>query len=247
MRRGDMMPSRKAASSLPLIELEEFYVTLLGHYGDPMWWPADTPFEMCAGAILTQNTSWRNAERAIAGLKKLNLMTASAIAGTAPDELEQVIKPSGSYRQKARRLRLFSEFVLERYGGRVEHMREVRVDTLRKELLSIHGIGPETADSILLYACDKPVFVADAYSRRILGRLGIAPGETSYRALRSMVEGRLRADAPMYNRLHAVLVEFGKLQCRQEPLCSSCFVSSRCRYGLNRLKVKKRVSENEDE
>ncbi len=242
-----MMPSRKAASSLPLIDLEEFYAVLLGHYGDPMWWPADTPFEMCAGAILTQNTSWKNVERAIAGLKKLNLMTASAIARTAPDVLEQVIKSSGSYRQKARRLRLFAQFVLESYGGRVEQMRGVHVDTLRRELLSIHGIGPETADSILLYACDKPVFVADAYSRRIFGRLGVAPGDTGYGALKSMVEGRLRADAPMYNRLHALLVEFGKQLCRQEPLCSRCFVSSRCRYGLNSLNVKKRVSEDEDE
>lgn len=240
------MPSRKAASVLPPIDIEEFYCILLDHYGDPGWWPAETKFEICAGAILTQNTSWSNAERAIAVMKRLNLMTAQAIARTGLDELEQAIMSSGSYRQKARRLRAFAQFILERYGGKVEHMCEAPADILRRELLSVHGIGPETADSILLYACKKKAFVADAYSRRILGRLGVAPLEGSYGELKSMMESKLQADALKYNRLHALLVEFGKSLCRPEPLCSRCFVSSKCSYGLKRLKVKQRITEDKN-
>ncbi len=238
------MPSRERRLTVRL-DVSELYSILYSVYGEPGWWPAETEFEVCAGAILTQSTSWKNAEMAIASLKSAGLMSAEKLAHADVTAIEELVKPSGFYRQKAERLRVFSRFLLERHHGSLEELAGIEMGNSRNELLSIHGIGEETADSILLYACNMPVFVADAYSRRILGRLGLVYSKSGYAEVKRFVERSVGGDVVLYNRLHALLVEFGKKLCRSEPACSRCFLSDRCKFGSRKLKVEKRVSNRE--
>jgi len=193
-----------------------------GHYGPTHWWPGDTAFEIAIGAILTQNTAWTNVEKAIANLKREKLLSAKAILECAPDRLENALRPSGYFRVKAGRARSFCEHLMTHYGGRMGAMAKRPLEELRPELLAVHGIGHETADDILLYACEKPVFVVDAYTRRIFGRHGLVPGNIGYEALRHFFEKRLDADTHLFKEYHGLIVWTGKDFCRKHPKCAGC-------------------------
>jgi endonuclease-3 related protein len=196
---------------------------LMARYGKRHWWPADTPFEVCIGAILTQNTAWSNVEKAIANLKAADALTPTVIRGLALDHLASLIRPSGFFNVKAVRLKGFVAWLDERHGGSLEQMfaadwREVRCDLLR-----VKGIGAETADSILLYAGGKPTFVVDAYTRRIFSRLGLLPEyATPYETVRELCLTQLPVDPQLFNEYHALIVEHAKTHCRSTPRCTDC-------------------------
>jgi endonuclease III related protein len=187
------------------------------------WWPAKTPFEVIVGAILTQNTAWTNVERAIENLRREQLLTPSAIERISCARLARLIRPSGYFRQKAKNLKAFVQFLRERHGGSLARMFRTPTAALREQLLRVHGIGPETADSILLYAGGHPVFVVDAYTHRILGRHDVTNGKPDYAAVRSLFETSLPKDAALYNEFHALMVHVGKNWCRKNrPRCGDC-------------------------
>lgn len=193
------------------------------HYGNLRWWPADSPFEVAVGAILTQNTTWRSVERAISNLKSQNLLDPKKLSTIPDDILAGLIRPSGYYRVKTRRLKSFLAFLNDEFHGSLERLFSEDPWPLRKKLLSVRGIGEETADSILLYAGQKPVFVVDAYTRRILERHGIISGHPSYADIQKLFMDRLPRSAPLFNQYHALLVNTGKQFClKKKPLCSQC-------------------------
>lgn len=200
-------------------------------YGPTGWWPGDTTFEIAVGAILTQNTAWRNVEQAIANLKSAYLLSPRAILDSADTELERALKPSGYFRVKARRLRSFCDHLQQRYGGSVKRMARRPLPALREELLGIHGIGPETADDILLYACGHPVFVVDAYTRRIFSRHGHVPPTIGYEDLRAVFERNLDADLELFQEYHGLIVFTGKDYCRSKPKCEGCPLADELRPG----------------
>lgn len=210
------------------------YGLLLGRFGPLHWWPADTPFEVMVGAILTQNTAWANVEKAIEALKSEGMMTARAILSADVRKLKRLIRPSGYYNQKAERLKGFVRFLLAPpYEGQIERMLEQDTQELRQTLLSLKGIGPETADSILLYALGKPVFVVDAYTRRAFSRLGFIAPDADYYETQEFFTSHLPVDVGLYNDFHAQIVWLGKDYCRTRPLCRDCPLSviGRCRTG----------------
>lgn len=195
---------------------------MLAHYGPLRWWPGETPFEVMVGAILAQNTAWTNVEKAIHNLKSKKVLTPQAMTALHPTALATLIRPAGFFRVKTKRLRSFLKFFLETYDGDVAKMKRVDLTILREQLLAVHGIGPETADSILLYALEKPSFVIDAYTHRILQRHFLSSEETSYEELQALFTNRLAPEAPLYNEYHALLVNIGKDYCRTKPKCSEC-------------------------
>ncbi|MGH8583187.1 MAG: endonuclease III domain-containing protein [Gammaproteobacteria bacterium] len=199
---------------------------LLRHYGAQDWWPADSPFEVIAGAVLTQNTSWSNVERALANLKRHHWLDPATILAVPQPDLAHQLIPAGYFNVKAERLRSVCAWLLE-HGG-IECLRQRETGALRSALLAVHGIGPETADDILLYAFDRPVFVIDAYTRRILARLGLVRGDESYEGLRALLERGLRADVALFKEYHALLVRHGKDTCRTHPRCAGCCLAHRC-------------------
>jgi len=199
---------------------------MLRHFGPTGWWPGETPFEIAVGAILTQNTAWTNVEKAIANLKAANLLRPRAILDTPLPALERALQPSGYFRVKARRLRSFCEHLQTRYGGSMKRMARRPRAELREELLEIHGIGPETADDILLYACGHPVFVVDAYTRRILSRHGHIASSIGYEPLRQVFESTLPRDITMFREYHGLIVYTGKDFCRSHPRCDGCPLQS---------------------
>lgn len=200
-----------------------YYQALFDHLGPQNWWPARTPFEVIVGAILTQNTSWTNVERAIANLRRANLLTPSALERVPFTRLASLIRSSGYFRQKAKKLKAFVRFLRDQHSGSLARMFRTPTLALREKLLAVHGIGPETADSILLYAGKKDVFVVDAYTRRIFSRHGWVADNVSYEELRSKIEAALPRDVSRYNEFHALLVMAGKNWCRtREPRCSEC-------------------------
>jgi len=203
-------------------QLLTIYNRLERHFGPTGWWPGDSPFEIAVGAILTQNTAWTNVEQAIANLKRARLLTPKKIAACPDKELHTALRPSGYFRVKAQRLRCFCEHLLENHGGSMARMARVPLDTLREELLSVHGIGPETADDILLYACGKPIFVVDAYTRRILHRHGHVDADISYHELQEVFHRRLPRNVALYQEYHALIVYVGKDFCRPRPRCEEC-------------------------
>jgi len=203
--------------------LLELYDRLVDHYGPQYWWPADSPFEMAIGAFLTQNTAWTNVDRAIANLKSADLLDAHAILSVSLDELAEQLRPSGYFNVKARRLRALCEFLIENPRLDLLDDRE-----LRGRFLSVHGIGPETADDILLYAFNRPVFVIDAYTRRLLTRLGLVQGKPNYETLRHAFERALGADAAMFNEYHALIDHHTKEICRPKPKCEICCLKTLC-------------------
>jgi len=211
--------------------LLSFYRKLENHFGPTGWWPGDTRFEIAIGAILTQNTAWTNVEKAIGRLKAARALSPRAILEASDEELHEYLRPSGYFRVKSERVRSFCTHLVERYGGRMSRMARRPLGPLREELLDIHGIGPETADDILLYACDKPVFVVDAYTRRILRRHGFHPHDVPYEELRAWFESRLPAELALYREFHALIVYTGKDFCRTRPRCEGCPLASTLRPG----------------
>ncbi|NPB09717.1 MAG: endonuclease III domain-containing protein [Thermodesulfobacteria bacterium] len=201
----------------------ELFERMYQALGPQHWWPGETPFEVCVGAILTQNTNWQNVERAIENLKKHGALAPRVLYEMPLEELAVLIRPAGYFRVKAKRLKNFVRFLMEKYGGRLEDLFAQGLDRAREELLSVSGIGPETADSILLYAGGLPTFVIDAYTKRILCRHGLATEEMGYEDLRERFMKHLPHDAELFNEYHALFVAVGKEFCRpRHPRCEEC-------------------------
>jgi endonuclease III related protein len=223
-----VVPQKPALLGSP--DLMAYYRTLSESLGPMHWWPAKTPFEIIVGAILTQNTSWSNVERAIANLRGERLLSFAALERVSRARLARLVRPSGYFRQKARKLKAFVAFLRLEFGGSLVKMFRTPTAELREQLLRVHGIGPETADSILLYAGGHAVFVVDAYTHRILerhaitgGASAVAPGKHDYEKARDLLESRLAREAQLYNEFHALIVNTGKHWCRKrEPRCSEC-------------------------
>ncbi len=205
---------------------QQIYDILNAHYGDQNWWPAESPFEVMVGAVLVQNTAWENASSAVSALKQAGLMSAEAIAGTAPDTLAACIVSSGYFNIKARRLIALCKWLVQQGG--IQSLQQQTLCSLRKELLSVHGIGPETADDILLYALHKPVFVIDAYTRRLFSRLGLVHGDLGYEDIRQCFETALEKDVAMFNQYHALIVIHAKTVCMKRPDCEACCLTGIC-------------------
>ena len=212
--------------------LQEVYEQLLAQLGPQHWWPGETPWEVIVGAILVQNTSWKNVERAIENLREADLMTPEGLYGLRVEELAELIRPAGYYQLKARRLRNLLEWLFEHYDGSLEAMFATSLGTLREELLSVKGIGPETADSILLYAGNLPSFVVDTYTHRILARHGWIEFETDYHGLQDHCASSLPQDVALYNEFHALLVHVGHHFCaKRAPKCEECPLRDRLPAG----------------
>ncbi len=210
-------------STNPGDQLKRYYTHLLTELGPQGWWPGRTRLEVILGAILTQNTAWANAERAVRQLRRNGLLNLQRLRATPVAILAGHIRSAGFYRQKARTIHTFVKWLGERYGGSLQAMFADPTTELRDELLQLRGLGSETVDSILLYAGRQPFFVADAYARRILGRHGLAPAGISYAELQEFMHAHLPADQALFNEFHALLVEVGKRWCkRREPRCQDC-------------------------
>jgi endonuclease-3 related protein len=217
--------------------LLDIYRRLLDFYGRQHWWPAgDDPFVVVVGAILTQSAAWKNVEAALAKLRGAGLLSIDALLRVSDEELERAVRPSGYFRMKARRLKAFAAMLAERFHGRLEGLFALPVEEMRAALLATYGIGPETADDIVLYAAHKPAFVVDAYTRRIFGRLGMRPDVDSYDGWRCLFSDALPPDAALFNEYHALIVRHGKVTCRREPLCRGCPLLDVCPTGQSRVK-----------
>jgi endonuclease-3 related protein len=195
---------------------------LLEHFGHQNWWPAETELEVMVGAVLTQNTNWKNVERAIQNLKCKEILSLQGLVSTPTAQLAQEIRPAGYFNIKAKRLKNLLAFIMERYDGDLSRLLADDLNSLREGLLSVRGIGPETADSILLYAARRPVFVVDAYTHRILSRHGICEEPISYDELQSLFMDHLPDETPLFNEFHALIVLTGKEYCRKKPRCDLC-------------------------
>jgi len=203
--------------------LKKSYNKLLRAFGPQHWWPGDTPFEVIVGAILTQNTAWTNVEKAIHNLKKAKLLTPGKLHDLSQDEIAKYIRPAGYFNIKAKRLKHFLNYLFDNYGGNLKKMFKKRTDALRRELLSVNGIGPETADSMLLYAGNHPVFVVDAYTKRIFSRHQVVKTDADYHNIQELFMKNLPHVVKMFNEYHALIVKAGKDFCRtRKPLCSRC-------------------------
>jgi len=203
--------------------LLSMYDILLKAFGPRGWWPADTEFEVIIGAILTQNTSWKNVKKAIDRLKKEDLLSPHALLKLKEDELADIIRASGYYNQKAKKIKNFLKFLSDNYSLSLEKMEKEDIIPLRNKLLSIRGIGPETADSIILYAFNKPIFVVDAYTYRIFSRHGLIPQESNYDEIQSLFMDNLEPDVELFKEFHALIVYTGNLCCsKSKPKCNKC-------------------------
>ena len=202
--------------------LMKIYNRLYRAYGPRHWWPGETPFEVMVGAILTQNTSWRNVEKAIQNLKARKVLHVRGIHQLKRSQLASLIRSSGYFRIKADRLKTFVNFLFEHYSGNLGKMRKEGLNILRQKLLGIRGIGPETADSILLYGLQKPIFVVDAYTKRIFSRHGILSEKATYEEVQRLFMEHLPKDERLFNEYHALLVHVGKTLCRKIPRCDLC-------------------------
>ena len=218
------------------LRLTEIYRLLLASYGPQHWWPADTPFEVIVGAILTQSAAWGNVEKAISNLKQARVMTPASLRKLPLSKLAKLVYPSGYYNAKALKLKSFVEHLEEAHRDSLEKLFSLDILRLRSELLDIHGIGPETADSIILYAARKPIFVIDAYTRRILSRLGLSPSGDDYPAFQALFMDNLPADEKLFNEYHALLVRHGKEVCKKAPLCEKCCLRHLCFYAVTKNK-----------
>ncbi len=227
---------RRAGPVAAGASLLRIYARLRRHFGPAGWWPGETPFEVCVGAILVQNTAWTNAARAIDSLRRHDLLRFEALRRLPPSRIAPLIRSSGYYRVKARRLRAFLRFLETRCAGRTEALRERDPWELRAALLEVPGIGRETADSIVLYAAELPLFVIDAYTRRVFARLGFVRGDEAYDALQRFFMERLPARVALYNDYHAQIVNLGKEYCRTRPRCGACPLAVLCvRRGVASL------------
>ncbi len=211
--------------------VQQVFERLLEHLGPLHWWPADTPFEVVIGAILTQNTAWTNVEKAMANLREHDCLSATALRAAPRQRLEEWIRPAGFFRQKAERLQLLAEHLFTRHGGDLQRMLAGPLAQVREELLTLKGVGPETADAILLYAGDQPSFVVDAYTRRLFGRLQLLDARAPYAGIRAFFMARLPADSDLFNEYHALIVEHCKTRCRKRrPLCPGCCLRDLCPF-----------------
>jgi len=246
---------RRSAAQTTRTEIPLYYIALLSRYGPQNWWPARSRFEVIVGAYLTQNTNWSNVEKAMLNLRRARALTVAAMRSIPLDELETLVRPSGYFRQKARNLKTFIAFLDRHYSGSLTRMFAAPTTKLRAELLDLNGVGPETADSILLYAGNHPVFVVDAYTRRVLMRHGIINEKTGYAEIRTMIEQAISSSeaeslvvknaasdprhpisrmsssartelAQHYNELHALIVRVGNHYCRAKPICEGCPLQS---------------------
>lgn len=214
--------TRWTPHSLTGSRLTEMFDLLLAHFGPQHWWPGETPFEVMVGAVLTQNTNWKNVEKAIANLRREGRLSLEGLRDLALPDLASLIQPAGYYNIKAKRLKNLMDFVWERCGSSLPALFQEETKTLREGLLSVKGIGPETTDSILLYAARKPVFVVDAYTYRVLSRHGMVDEVETYDEVQDLFMGHLPEDEGLFNELHALIVCVGKTCCRKTPLCPEC-------------------------
>ena len=213
-------------------DLLAIFRALHDHYGPLRWWPADSSFEVAVGAILTQNTAWQNVEMAMANLKQAIDLSPDALAGLGRPRLEALIRPAGFFRQKSSYLEQLTSYLLQEWGGDLERLCAGPLETARRRLLALKGIGPETADSILLYAAGRPSFVVDAYTRRIFSRLGILDGGESYATIRQRFMADLPTDVELYNEYHGLIVQHAKTYCRKRrPDCPDCPLLAVCPCG----------------
>ena len=217
--------------------LWEIYQRLYRAYGPQGWWPGDGAFDVVVGAILTQAAAWTNVERAIFSMKQTGCWSLRAIYEMPVEELASIIRPSGYFNAKARKLKAFAEHLVEGYDADLPTFLSQELEPLRDELLSIHGIGQETADDILVYAAGKPSFVIDAYTRRILQRVGLSPqsSKAGYRFYQEMFHANLKRDVSLFNEYHALLDHHAKVTCAKVPACSSCGLNDICATGLSRV------------
>eukprot|EP01022_Parablepharisma_sp_SALTPOND_P019971 TRINITY_DN3513_c0_g8_i1.p2 TRINITY_DN3513_c0_g8~~TRINITY_DN3513_c0_g8_i1.p2 ORF type:complete len:296 (-),score=68.68 TRINITY_DN3513_c0_g8_i1:426-1313(-) len=230
---GEANPSEKAAPMSTRERLQELYDLLLSAYGPQHWWPGETPFEVMVGAVLTQNTNWVNVEKAIANLKQAGVLSLPALSELPPARLAGLIRPAGYYNLKAGRLANLLAMINQRWEGDLEWFFAQPTDEIRQSLLGVKGVGPETADSITLYAAGKPVFVIDAYTFRILGRHGLAEEDMGYFDLQELFMDALPSDTAMFNQFHAMLVHLGKDFCKKtNPKCEGCPAEGWQRRGI---------------
>jgi endonuclease-3 related protein len=209
------------------------YNRLINHYGPQKWWPADEPFEVIIGAILTQSTAWTNVEKAINNLKTADRLSSKGIRELSHTELAELIRPSGYFNAKAKKLQAFCRWFAEKYNDSLQQLFSNETVRLREQLLDVHGIGEETADSIILYAAGKPVFVIDTYTRRFIGRIGLTPYNYTYNGYQKLFENNLPADTELFNEYHALLVCLSKDVCRKNPLCERCCLNSTTANNTN--------------
>ena len=203
-------------------QLKEIYDLLFERFGPQDWWPGETPFEVIVGAILTQNTNWTNVEKAIANIKNADLLSPEKLHRLDAKKLAELIRPAGYFNIKAKRLKNFLDWFFENYDGKLEKLENVGTVELREQLLSVKGIGPETADSILLYALNRPVFVVDAYTARICSRHHLIDEGADYHQIQETFESNLPSDISLFNEYHALLVHLGKDFCKPKPKCEEC-------------------------
>ena len=205
------------------IAVKKIYKKLFSSFGPQKWWPAKTRLEVIVGAILVQNTNWSNAKKAIANLRKYDLLSIEGLKSISTRQLSLLIKPSGYFRVKTKRLKNFIHFLFEEFDGDLNKVAKEKTQILRKKLLSVNGIGPETADSIILYAFNKPIFVVDAYTRRIFSRHKFAKSTDDYQTLQNLFSESLDFDVTIFNEYHALIVYLGKTFCKsKKPLCKEC-------------------------
>lgn len=202
--------------------LIEIYDYLKAAFGPQNWWPGDTPFEIIIGAILTQNTSWKNVEKALKNLKENDLLTPEKMHSLPPDQLAALIKPAGYFNVKTKRVKNFLNWLFQNHRGDLDNLKNIPTDTLREEILSIKGIGPETADSILLYALDRPTFVIDTYTARLTARHNLIEPGACYEELKYLFQSNLPEDTELYNEYHALIVQVGKQFCKPTAKCEKC-------------------------
>ncbi|MFH0825057.1 MAG: endonuclease III domain-containing protein [Pseudomonadota bacterium] len=206
----------------PTERFMDIYAALLSRFGLRNWWPGDTPFEVCVGAVLTQNTAWKNVAKAISNLKEHSALDPFTIHAMSHERLAELIRPAGYYNVKAKRLRNLIDHLVTRCEGDLDRFFELPTEVLRSELLSVNGVGKETADSIMLYGAGKPIFVVDAYTFRILRRHRIIDDKADYDQVQRLFEERIPRDAALYNDFHAQIVAVGHTYCKRTPLCPGC-------------------------
>jgi len=218
MQRVAKQPGIPAGELLP-----RYYSVLRARFGPQQWWPARTRLEVILGAILTQNTTWHNATLALRNLRKSGLLSWQALRRACLSGLEACVRPSGFYRQKARTIRDFVDWLSREHAGSLDRLFSLSTDELRRRLLDLRGLGPETADAIILYAVERPVFVADAYTRRVLARHGFVSEAADYHQTQEFLHAHLPPDASLFNEFHALLVAVGKTHCKpRSPRCAGC-------------------------
>jgi endonuclease-3 related protein len=214
--------------------LLHIYDLLLAEYGPQHWWPANGPFEVIVGAILTQSTAWVNVEKATDNLRAAGALTPAALSSIATDKLANLLYSCGYYNAKAKKLKAFVQHLFDNYTDNLDSIFDQDIVDLRRELLDIHGVGDETADSIILYAAEKPIFVIDAYTRRIFARLGFREADDSYANLQTFFMKNLLRDTQLFNEYHALLVNHGKNVCKKIPLCKSCCTEALCKHASDK-------------